>query len=108
MLRLSGLTVQRFNDLTKREAGTVLRLFADAMFEFPDAQGGEEERFGAGQGAGSGHGVFPVVVLAVGASARATRFFTGLRFAGGLGAVTGNKSMAAIHNYCINCNYQHI
>jgi hypothetical protein len=33
-------------------------LFPDALFQFPDAEGREEERFGSGQGTGCGHGVF--------------------------------------------------
>ena len=43
------------------------------MFEFPNAQGGEQEGFGPGEGAGCGHGVFAVVT--VGAAARASAFF---------------------------------
>ena len=48
------------------------------MFEFPNAQGGEKQRFGPGQGAGGGHGVFAIVT--VGAIARASGFFAGGSF----------------------------
>lgn len=77
------------------------------MFEFPDAQGGEEERFGSGQGAGGGHDVL-AIVMAVGTAAGASGFLFGFGFADGPGAWAGDESMAAIHNYCISCNYQHI
>jgi len=33
------------------------------MFEFPDAEGGEEERFSTGESAGGGHGVFSVMTV---------------------------------------------
>jgi len=84
-----------------------IALFADPMFEFPDAEGGEEKRFGSGQGAGSSHYMF-AVLMTVRATAWATRFFASLRFADGFGSWTGDESVAAVHNYCISCKYQDI
>jgi hypothetical protein len=65
------------------------------MFKFPDAESGEEEGFGPGKGAGSGHDVFAVV--AVGAATWATRFFAGLMFPDGPGGGAGDVELAAIH-----------
>lgn len=42
-----------------RTGGTMGSLFAaDAMFELPNAEGGEEEGFGSGQTTGGGEGWF--------------------------------------------------
>ena len=74
-----GEWVQLFNASTARDSA----LFADAMFEFPNAQGGKKQGFSPRQGAGCGHGMFAIVT--VGAIARASALFAG----GGFGFSDG-------------------
>jgi len=66
------------------------------MFEFPDSEGGKEERFGSGEGAGCGHGMF-AIAGAVGATAWAAGFFAWLSFADGPRGGMGDG--VAVHNY---------
>ena len=77
------------------------------MFQFPDSQSGEQKGFGSGKGAGGGHDVF-AVVMTVGTAAWASGFLFRFRLADGPGSWAGDEMVAAVHNYCINCNYQHI
>jgi hypothetical protein len=106
--RFNGSNLQRFNEPganTARPARTAS--FPDPMFEFPDAKGGEEEGFGAGKGAGCGHDMF-AVMMAIGAGAWTPCLFLGFNLSQGLGGRAGDEVVTAVHNYCINCNYQHI
>jgi hypothetical protein len=68
------------------------------MFEFPNAESGQEERFGSGQGSGGSHGVFAVAV-AVGAIAWAARFFASFGLTYGARSGVGDVEMSAVHNY---------
>lgn len=71
------------------------------MFKFPNAEGGEKKRLGAGKRSGGGHGVFAVLVT-VGAVAWAAGFFARFRgFPEGSGSWAGDGM--AIHGY--NSNY---
>ena len=70
------------------------------MFQFPNAEGREKERFGSGKGAGCGHGVF--AIMAVGTAAWPTGFFPGFIFAHGAGGRAGDVKVAVNVTACPN------
>jgi len=74
----------------------VVALLADAVFKFPNSEGGEQKRFGPGEGAGGGHGMF--AIMTVGAVTWASCFFAGFSFAHGSGGRAGDVKVAAVHN----------
>jgi hypothetical protein len=67
-----------------------IALFADPVFQLPDAEGGEEERLGSGESSSGGHGMLAVAVaaVAVGAIFR-TLIFLRARFGFAHGVVGG-------------------
>jgi hypothetical protein len=77
----------RCNASTRRDRK--IALLANALFQFPNAEGGEKQRFGSSESAGCGHGVL-AIVMAVGAAAWASGFFACLGFAHGAGGRTGD------------------
>ncbi len=70
---------------------------ADAMFEFPDSEGGEEKGFGPGQSTGSGHLVFGMG-MTVRTISGSLGFFLWLWFADGTRSRMRYGEMATVHN----------
>ncbi|MDB6146900.1 MAG: hypothetical protein JWO45_564, partial [Spartobacteria bacterium] len=75
----------------RRRIGERTNLLAEALFQFPNAQGGEEEGFGAGKSAGCGHwGMSVAIGGAVSVTVRAVPcaliFLPRFRFAHGAGS----------------------
>ena len=75
------------------------------MFKLPDAEGGEEKGLGSGEGAGSGHRVFPVAVT-IGIGTWAPGFFPRLSFADGPRDGMSGDGSVAIHNFNIISTYR--
>jgi hypothetical protein len=89
-------------------SGDRVRLLADPLFELPNAEGGEEQGLGSGQGAGGGHSVF-AIAMAVGTVAWAARFFAGrLRFADRARGRARDGKVAGIHNCRIIASFHNI
>jgi len=82
----------------KHSANPQLLLFAEAVFELPNAQRREQKRFGASERAGGGHSRFELAprlsVLAI--SAAVTGAFVRLRLFDATGSRLAHRQMPAI------------
>lgn len=75
-------------------------LFADAMFQFPNAQRSQQKGFGAGKCAGCGGWGVIAVAMSVFAITGASFFGTRLGFARWSHGGGSDVKVAAIHNCC--------